>query len=349
MKHTLLLLGALFITYFIVEFALTIQKVFELNSYIGYIFSFVIVALVLQLITKYFITIISLKKASAPPEYLMQEEPTQPELRRYRRFLTQRQQQLMKHPDYDPSGVKLLSNNTRLMNVEMINKSKNAVEQMVKPLDEKAEREIFNGIRDVMIGVIFSPYRSLDVFVVLYKNVKMVNTISTIYNTRPGTAVQIKIMKDILQLALTINVMNVGDKVIENILSIVPGTGQNANDVAQGIGAGFFTSVIGFSAMRRCRNIDQWSIQEQQDKFKKNISSMVTIISKIIVSDTGSRLKSLFPDVKDIGTKIGHAVESSFEATKDSMFSSGKSGGKIIMKMYTGIGGSLKSLFSKTE
>jgi putative membrane protein len=347
MKRTLLLLGALFLSYFFVELALTIQKVFELNPYIGYLFSLLMAALVLQLIAKYFVTIISLKKASAPPEYLVPDRPSQSELRKYHRFLTQRQQQLLNHPDYDPAGVELLSNNTRLLNLEMINKSKNVVDQMVKPLDEKAEREIFNGIRDVMIGVIFSPYRSLDVFVVLYKNVKMVNTISTIYNTRPGTAVQIKIMKDILQLALTINVMNVGDKVIENILSIIPGTGQNANDIAQGIGAGFFTSVIGFSAKRRCRNIDQWSIQEQQDNFKKNISSMVAIISKIIVSDTGSRLKNLFPDVKDIGGKIGYAVESSFEATKDTMFSGGKSSSKFIKKIYTGIGGSLKSIFTK--
>jgi len=187
----------------------------------------------------------------------------------------------------------------------------------------------------------------LDLVVVLYKNVQMVYSISKVYNTNPGTAIQMKILKDIMKLALTINVMNIGDKIVENILSMMPGTGQHAGDVAQGIGAGFFTSVIGFSTMRRCRNIDQWSVQEQQENIKNNIGSMMKVITKIIIKDAGPRLRSFFPDVKDIGEKIGNAIEKSFESTKDSMFRSGRDSSHAIKIMYQRIGRFVKLPFKK--
>jgi uncharacterized membrane protein YcjF (UPF0283 family) len=345
MTRTVILLILLLAIYFIAELFQAVRSIYELNQYIGYLFGTVVFLLLGQLLVKYIIAALSIKKISPPPEYKNIDDPSQSDLQKYYQFLYLRQKALQ--IDFGISIEKALVRNPQVYSADLIVEGRSILEEMISPLDIEAEREIYKAIRDVMTGVIFSPFRSLDLVVVLYKNVQMVYSISKVYNTNPGTAIQMKILKDIMKLALTINVMNIGDKIVENILSMMPGTGQHAGDVAQGIGAGFFTSVIGFSTMRRCRNIDQWSVQEQQENIKNNIGSMMKVITKIIIKDAGPRLRSFFPDVKDIGEKIGNAIEKSFESTKDSMFRSGRDSSHAIKIMYQRIGRFVKLPFKK--
>jgi uncharacterized membrane protein YcjF (UPF0283 family) len=345
MKKTALLLILLFIIYFVAELLQAAKNIYELNQYLGYFYGIVVLFLVVQLFIKYVIATLSIKKISPPPEYKDIGNPSQSDLQKYYQFLYSRQQLLQR--DFGLPIEKPLVRNPQIYSEDIISEGKSILGDMISPLDQEAEREIFRGIRDVMTGVIFSPFRSLDLVVVLYKNFQMVYAISKVYNTRPGTATQMKILKDILKLALTINVMNIGDKIVENILSMLPGTGQHAGDVAQGIGAGFFTSVIGFSTMRRCRNIDQWSIQEQQENIRNNIGSMMKIITKIILTDVGPKLRSLFPDVSDIAGKINAAIEKSVESTKESMFNSGKASSTVIKNMYQSVSRFIRLPFQK--
>ena len=54
------------------------------------------------------------------------------------------------------------------------------------------------------------------------------------------------------------NFLNFGNKLLEGILGGVPMVGRFADDVAQGIGAGFLTSAVGHAAMERCESFHGW-------------------------------------------------------------------------------------------
>src|SRR5258706_232187 len=55
-----------------------------------------------------------------------------------------------------------------------------------------------------------------------------------------------------------VNFLTFGNRLLEGILAGVPMVGRFADDVAQGIGAGFLTSAVGHAAMQRCEAFHGW-------------------------------------------------------------------------------------------
>jgi hypothetical protein len=49
----------------------------------------------------------------------------------------------------------------------------------------------------------------------------------------------------------------------------VPGIGRFIDDIAQGMGAGFMTTVVGHAAMDRCRAFRGWNEQQAKDSLKR--------------------------------------------------------------------------------
>ena len=81
-------------------------------------------------------------------------------------------------------------------------------------------------MRDVMLAVTLSPYKSADLLVVVYRNFVMVGRIIRIYNARPSVAGQMRVFSDIFSVVATVNYLNMGRNLIEALASHVPGIGQ---------------------------------------------------------------------------------------------------------------------------
>ena len=342
MKRILTALSALLLLYFLAELYRTIQYFFTISPWIGYLSAAIIGLLVLELIRQYFKTMFALRRASPPPEFEDPENPTDTELKHYLAFLKKRMATLGGNLEEQPDLPALFpAQAADESNKAFHDRIRGGIDVVVAPLDEQAEKEIIRAVRDALLGVMFSPVRSLDVFIVLYKNFKLVATISRIYDTKPDISVQFKIAKDIIAIAVTLNVMNLSDKFIEKLLSNVPGLQGSADDVVQGVGAGFFTSVIGFTAMSRCRNLDPWSVQEQQQTIKNNFKSIMRIISNIIFKDAGPRLKNLFPSITDLPGKLVKTIEQLYEGGKESLFRTGRGSKRVLKTVTSGIGSKL--------
>ena len=200
----------------------------------------------------------------------------------------------------------------------------NIITPAVAPLDSEAERRVRRCVRDTMLGVTVSPWRSADLFVVLYRNGQMVMEVSAIYNGRPRLREQVSILADVLKVAATVQFLNIGSKLIENLTSWIPVLGRFTDDIAQGIGAGLFTSVTGYATIDRCRAFRGWSESEARSgmgaKLKQFMSDLKGIVADTVMPALRSRIEAETPqDLREpnlmdrIKSGIGDAIDRTCE------------------------------------
>ena len=181
-----------------------------------------------------------------------------------------------------------------------INKiEKEDIESLLSKLDEKAESEVRKCMRDIMLGVTLSPFKAVDLVIVIYRNASMVLRVMKFYNSRPLLAEQILIFRDVFRVVATVNYLNFGAKLMEQFLSRIPYAGQVVDDFAQGVGAGLLTSVTGHGAMFRCRAFKRWdqeiAIQTMSAHTKKFMKDVKDMFKKDVLPRMRNRVSSVAP------------------------------------------------------
>ena len=73
-----------------------------------------------------------------------------------------------------------------------------------------------------MIAVVLSPFRSADLLVVLYRNGQMILRLAQLYQTRPAPVEQLRIVRDVLAVVATVNLLNFTEKFVEQLFERVP-------------------------------------------------------------------------------------------------------------------------------
>ena len=192
---------------------------------------------------------------------------------------------------------------------------KTAIEEAIKPglarLKEHGEREVRKCVGDVMLAVTFSPYRSADLFIVLYRNCAMVVRLINIFNLRPRWNELIRIFWDIMRIVATVNYINVIGSISQKCLSSmqgVPFAERLVDDLAQGFGAGFFTSITGHAAIERCSAFGRWQTEGAQNRIADNIRTFTLDVVNICLSDIAPTIAKKFPDIteKFVASTLGH-------------------------------------------
>jgi len=90
---------------------------------------------------------------------------------------------------------------------------------------------------------------------------------------------------DVVTVVATVNFLNYGSKLMQNLLSSVPLLGRFTDDVVEGVGAGLLTSVTGHAALLRCRAFHGWSERKSQDMLRKQLGKFMVDIKKIVFDD----------------------------------------------------------------
>lgn len=165
------------------------------------------------------------------------------------------------------------------------------IEPLVTKLDEKAEQEVQKSVRDILLGVTLSPYRSSDLLIVLYRNITMVLAVIRIYNSRPTLSEQVLILRDVFRVVATVNYLNFTEKLVERLTTGVPFFSQFAGDVAQGIGAGLLTSVAGHGAVYRCRSFRRADREVIRQKIHDHIRIFLKDVTAMFTRDLFPRMK----------------------------------------------------------
>jgi len=199
----------------------------------------------------------------------------------------------------------------------------NVIIPAIKPLDVEAERRVRNCVRDTMLGVTVSPWRSMDLLVVLYRNGQMVLEISQLYNGRPRWRDQFRILNDVLRIVATVQFLNIGSRLIDNMTSWIPVLGRFADDIAQGIGAGLFTSVTGYAAVDRCRSFQGWDETAARaglgNQLKQFLADLKGVVADTIIPVLRPRIEASASGARDgnvmdrVRTGIGDAIDKTAE------------------------------------
>ena len=189
-----------------------------------------------------------------------------------------------------------------------------SAEPLLAGIRAHAEGEVRRCVRDVMAGVTLSPYRSSDLLVVLYRNGAMVLRLATLYGGRPRVAEQLAIVRDTLRVVAAVNFLNFGNKLLEGILAGVPMVGRFADDVAQGIGAGFLTSAVGHAAMQRCEAYHGWDRAEAVETLGAGSKRFLVDVRDIFFRDIYPSMRSRLPQA-DLWDRLGVGIRSALDAT----------------------------------
>jgi uncharacterized membrane protein YcjF (UPF0283 family) len=329
------------LSFFVLVEVLHIFTIFkDVYPPLGYGFLLVIAAAILYAVFYLVAAIRKLPKVLQAPDIEGLEAADPDECRAYASYLTAYITRLQDNPLLSVEDGQLAVSKAkelkRALNKEhatmewleiISNAETEAVEPLLKHLDQKAEEEIGNSVRDIMIGVTLSPYRAADLFVVIYRNAAMVLRVMRIYNSRPLMTEQVLIFRDVLRVVATVNFMNFGQKLMDQLFSHVPYVGRALEDFAEGIGAGLLTSVAGHGALYRCRAYRGWNQEEAVRNLTSHVKRLLSDVKNIFKKDVLHRMRNRVystanpTETQDPGfwDKTMNGVSSALDATESVM------------------------------
>jgi hypothetical protein len=206
-------------------------------------------------------------------------------------------------------------------------------------LRANAEGEVRRCVRDVMAAVTLSPYRSSDLLVVLYRNGGMVLRLAELYGGRPRLGEQVAIARDTLRVVAAVNFMNLGNKLLEGLFARVPMLGRFADDVAQGLGAGFLTSAVGHAAMERCEAFHGWDRIEAVQTLRANSGRFLADVRDIFLKDIlpSMRTRVPQPDWERLGESIRSAMDATMSGVDGLVTQPVFAGGRAVVRTGSGL------------
>lgn len=302
--RTIILAIGVLLAFFVFAEILHVYVVLK-NTYapLGYAFLVVVVGICAWISIYSFRMIKKIPKVLTPPD--IHDPPSETQARSYCKYLIGYVKRLADNPNLSPddivkakTDVQMLEKRSQsgqqlsdlLSEIEKVGKE--SIEPLLSKLKQKAEREVRNSVRDIMMGVTLSPYRAVDLLIVVYRNGAMVLRIMRIYNSRPLLKEQILVLRDVLKVVATVNYLNFGEKLMERFLSCVPYVGRALDDFAQGIGAGLLTSATGHGAIYRCEAYRGWNQQFAVDTMSSHITELMRDVKNIFTKDILPRMKS---------------------------------------------------------
>lgn len=352
-KTVLLVFGALLSFFAFIEILRAYQTLNELHPVAGYIFVGVIAALLIWLAAYLLKTIIAQPPVLIPPRIGDPKTATPRRVKRYAKYLIKYMARLSVNP-YLPTDQQqtVAAELNKLASAlysakssdELADEIETAQDQAIRPaletLDDRAEKEIRSCVAVVMTGVTLSPYKAADLMIVVYRNIVMSARIMKIYNSRPRLREQFKIAADIIAVVATVNYINMGKNLIEGLTSRAPFIGKYSDDIAQGIGAGFMTSVVGHAAVQRCKAFKGFDRTRATEKLKSKAAHFYEDVRDMfkkdilpsVVNRIGDASRETFDKIAsaldDTGNLIGNIIKTPIGAA----VTGGKVGGKAVYK-----------------
>lgn len=306
-----LIIGVSFAFFAFIEILHTYEVLANFHPILGYVFLLVLLCLFGYLFVYLALVIYSRPPVLVPPIISNTRTASFPQTKQYCRYLVNYIKRLEENGNLS-SEEQQRCNEGQLQLIqaskiaksrqELVDALEKAEEEVVlrvmESLDVQAEREIRNCVRDIMLGVTLSPYRAADLLIVLYKNATMVMRIVRIYNSRPRISEQIFIFRDTMRVVAAVNFLNFGEKVLETMTTKLPFLGGFVDEMAQGVGAGIFTSATGHATLFRCRAYRGWNHHDAVEGLHGSFGGFVRDFKGIVwdlLPDVRSRINARAP------------------------------------------------------
>jgi uncharacterized membrane protein YcjF (UPF0283 family) len=377
-KTAVLILGVLLSFFVIIELLRAYQTLYELHPVAGYLFVGLLVLGIIWLTACLVITLVSRPPVLIPPAITDPEHPAHRELLHYIKYLKKYITRLSTNDsltaeDRNKASESLAELSSALdgqddLKVLLLTIQKaenNIINPLLSNLDEQAGRQVRNSTRDVMVAVTFSPYKAADLMIVLYRNLVRIPRIVRIYNIRPRVREQLSTFVDTIGVVATVNFLNMGKSILENLGSKVPGIGKFLDDITQGIGAGFMTSVAGHAAMDRCRAFKGWNAQEAKIRLHNRAAEFFSDVKDIFWVDIIPGIRSRLGDISmkqwnkikdgiasvldETGNVIGKFVREPIAKAGKGIATAGLTGSRSVLKASSNVFSKLRGLIRRRK
>ena len=302
--RTAVVVAGVLLTFFaILEVLRAYQILHEMHPWAGYAFWVAVLGLLVWLVVYVWANLAVFPKPLKNPPIADPAAATDKQLKKYLKYLQAFLRRLIANEnlsddDRTPithalSQLEQQSPGDRDGCISLITQiEQNHIKPALKKLDLQAAKQVRDSMRDIMVGVTLSPYKSADLLIVLYRNLVMIVRIVRVYRVRPAISEQLRIVSDIINVIATVNYINMGKNLIEGLGSRVPGIGRFVDDIAQGIGAGFMTTICGHAAMDRCRAFKGWDEAEAKKHLLSHIGDFYNDVKDIFFKDVWAGVRS---------------------------------------------------------
>jgi len=152
--------------------------------------------------------------------------------------------------------------------------------QVMAPIDKLAIQQVSKNASAASVMIAVSPFALLDMLIVLWRNIRMLNQVSEIYGLHLGYWGRVKLIRKIFHTMLYAGAAEILSDAGNYALSAGI-TGKLSTRVAQGMGAGVLTARIGLKAINESRPLP-WLSQT-----KPGLSG----ISKQLLADLNKQLR----------------------------------------------------------
>lgn len=151
---------------------------------------------------------------------------------------------------------------------------------VLSQVDQKALTEIAKFSTEAVVLVALSPIAIIDMLIMLWRNLRLVNKIAALYGLKLGYWSRVKLIKQVI-----INMAYAGaSELVTDLGADLLGAellGKLSARTAQGLGAGMLTARLGIKAMHMCRPIP---FDEQAPKLGQVRQKIVSQVQSLIVS-----------------------------------------------------------------
>lgn len=124
--------------------------------------------------------------------------------------------------------------------------------QVLAPIDKLAMKQVSNNASAASVMIAVSPFALLDMLIVLWRNIRMMNQVSEIYGLHLGYWGRISLIRNIFHSMLYAGAAEILSDAGNYALSAGI-TGKISTRIAQGMGAGVLTARIGLKAINLSR------------------------------------------------------------------------------------------------
>lgn len=341
LRKIVLAFGVILSFFATLEILRAYQTLYFFHPYVGYAFLATIICSVIGLVGYFVLAIMKHPPVLKPPPIVDRDNPSLDELQEQGKYIVKYAQRLVENEHLSNvaqesllAGVPLLESASQTADRAKLTEALDNAEEHLKPaifeLDEIAEKHIRDCVRDVSVIVALSPWHAIDLLVVIYRNYGMVLRIIRTYNSRPRYSEVMMVMNDTWRVVSHVNYTNFFAKLIETLSKSIPQIGPYiapyADEVAQGAGAGLFTSMAGHAAIDRCKALRGWEQEEavrgitvHARNYMKDIRGMIT---KDLLPKMKSRIRRSIPKeeigqeeeiLKQFGSGVSDALDETAE------------------------------------
>ncbi len=138
--------------------------------------------------------------------------------------------------------------------------------QVMHDIDQQAYQIVTKSSKETALFVMISQIALIDTILTLWRNVRMIRQIATLYNGKPGFFGSMSLMLTVIQ---NLIYADVSETVADGTAEIIGGSVLSvmSTQIAQGLGAGILTARLGIHAMNACRPLP--FMEDEKPRFKE--------------------------------------------------------------------------------